>query len=735
MKTPSLRLLATGTLLFAPCIAFAAPGDLDSTFHPNATGSAVLATAVQPDGKILLGGNFSAVDGQARGNLARLSADGNVEGPATFNIGAGANADVFALAVQPDGKIVLGGAFTNVNGQTKNRIARLNGNGSVDSSFSAGLSCNAEVQGTVVQSNGSILLVGAFTTVNDASHNRIARVTSSGVLEIPASFDTGTGANGIIFAVAVQPDGRIVIGGEFTSLNGQPRNSVARLGANGSVESTATFSPGTGANGVVYGLAVQADGKIVIAGDFMSVNGQPRGRIARLGADGSVEDTATFNTGTGADGLVFCVALQADGKILLGGDFSSIDGQPRNGVARLNADGSLESVATFNIGAGTNGPVAGVTLQADGKVLIGGAFTSVDGVPRNLFARLANDAAVQSLAATSTARVQWLRGGGAPEVEGVTFESSSNGGSSWTALGAGTRIAGGWERTGLALSGTGLLRARARTPGGIFGGSRGLVEQVAAFDLVTQPPALNSPAAGAATGPPLSISFTLPETALPGTVRLTFHDGATARVLTLATSQESAGAHAFAFNFLDPTGSPQIASGPALPEGIYTVTLSYRDALGNPPANSGSATNVSLATTPMRAWKLANLGNLEASDLGDTDHDSLAHLAEYALVLLPTAFSQLPIVTSFTYPDGKRLRMFFKRDPARSDVTIEVQSASAPDGPWTTIATSTLGGVTTGPGYVGGDSASAGVKTVEIRDTVNISVASQRWLRVRVTHP
>ena len=714
--------------------AVAVPGNVDLSFNPNVSGFTVFATAVQPDGKILLGGTFSVVGGNARGNVARLGANGLVESSVTFNTVTGANADVFALAVQPDGKIVIGGDFTSVNGLTRNHITRLNANGSVDAGFNTGLDCNGAVYGIALQSNGWIVLAGAFTNVNALLNNHVARVSTTGVLEVPATFDTGTGANGIVDAVAVQPDGKILLAGEFTSFNGQPRNYVARLEANGSVESTAAFNPGTGANGFVYCLAVQADGKIVIGGDFTSVSEQPRGRIARLNADGSLESAATFNTGAGADGLIYCVALQADGKILLGGEFININGQPRNGVARLNVDGSLESTATFNAGSGANGPVYGVTVQADGKVLLGGAFTSVDGQPRNLFARLANDAAAQSLTAPTSARVQWLRGGAAPEVESGTFESSVDGGANWIPLGTGTRIAGGWERTGLSLSGIGQIRARGRAVGGVFGGSGGIVEQTATFDFLTQTPTLAAPVTGSAVVTLANVSFILPEAALTGSVKLTFHDGVTPSVLMLAASQESIGAHTFSFDFTNPAATPQIASGPALSEGTYTVTLSYQDALGNAPANSAAATNVHLGTTPLRAWKLANFGDINAPDLGDTDFDGLVHLAEYALVRSPIAFNAPPAVTRFTYPEGQRLRMFFTRDPTRNDVTIEVQSAASVAGPWTMIATSTLGGVTSGPGYVAGDSATAGVKTVEVRDTVNISAATQRWLRVKVSH-
>ena len=138
---------------------------------------------------------------------------------------------------------------------------------------------------------------------------------------------------------------------------------------------------------------------------------------------------------------------------------------------------------------------------------------------------------------------------------------------------------------------------------------------------------------------------------------------------------------------------------------------------------------------PFQQWKFTELGDAYAPDLGDTDFDGLTILSEYALHLSPTTPEAPPAVTRFVYVEGERLRMFFTRDPARNDVTIEVQAADSPAGLWTTVAASALGGVTTGLGYVGGDDASPGLKTVEVRDTVDISpTTASRYLRVKVTH-
>jgi uncharacterized repeat protein (TIGR03803 family) len=139
--------------------------------------------------------------------------------------------------------------------------------------------------------------------------------------------------------------------------------------------------------------------------------------------------------------------------------------------------------------------------------------------------------------------------------------------------------------------------------------------------------------------------------------------------------------------------------------------------------------------TPFAQWKLAHLGDAAASDVADPDDDGFATLAEYGTNTLPGKPdpAALPPPVAFDYAEGRRLRLLLTRDPARNDVTLEVQAASRIAGPWSTIATSTLGAPFSGPGYVGGDDPGPGMKTVEIRDTVNLSGSPTRFLRLRVT--
>jgi uncharacterized delta-60 repeat protein len=187
----------------------------------------------------------------------------------------------------------------------------------------------------------------------------------------------------------VQPDGRVLIGGTIPSAYGA--GNVARLNADGSRDTT--FLNGlAGANDPVYSLAVQPDGRVLIGGRFFAVNGVNRSHIARLNADGSL-DTSFLNGLAGTDYDVTSLALQPDGRVLIGGEFTTVNGVTRNGVARLNADGSLDT--TFLNGlAGANSTVSCLAVRPDGRVLIGGYFTTVNGAPRDVVARLHGSASV-----------------------------------------------------------------------------------------------------------------------------------------------------------------------------------------------------------------------------------------------------------------------------------------------------------------------------------------------------
>jgi uncharacterized delta-60 repeat protein len=269
------------------------------------------------------------------------------------------------------------------------------------------------------------------------------------------------------------------VAGDFTALGGQARSHVARLYPDGTLDPD--FHPA--ANDIVNCVAVQPDGKILLGGLFTSLASQSRTNLGRLNADGSLD--AGFNPG--AAGLysssVYSLALQSDGKILVGGYFATLAGQTCNHLGRLNANGSLDT--TFNAGAGLT--VLAVAVQADGKILAGGAFGSLGGELRNGLGRLSNtQPATESLSCTSST-MTWLRGGTGPEAWRTTFDACTNG-TDWISLGDATRITGGWQQTGLSLPEGTTIRARAFCSGGRFNSSSWYVETGLGPAAVSQQP-------------------------------------------------------------------------------------------------------------------------------------------------------------------------------------------------------------------------------------------------------
>ena len=371
-------------------------GTLDTVFNPNANGI-VRSIALQADGKILVGGSFNganSIGGQTRNRIARLDATtGQAD---SFNPNAAGEVDV--IAVQGDGKIVVGGDFNGANsigGQTRNRIARLDATTGLADSFDP--NANGNVRSIAVQGDGKILVGGDFNGANSIGgqvRNYIARLDpTTGLTD---SFDPN--ANNFVQSIAVQADGKILVGGGFNSANsigGQTRNFIARLDATtGQADS---FNPN--AVGEVDVIAVQGDGKILAGGTFngaSSIGGQTRNRIARL--DAMTGQADSFDPNANMFG-VYTIAVEADGKILAGGDFTSLspDGGgavTRNHIARLETDGRLDR--TLNLSA-VGGQVNATAVQPDGKILIGGSFTTVLGVTRNNIARLNTDGTLDSV--------------------------------------------------------------------------------------------------------------------------------------------------------------------------------------------------------------------------------------------------------------------------------------------------------------------------------------------------
>lgn len=418
-----------------------------------ATGLMVAALATGCGGNDLLAGSLDTHFGKA--------SDGTPDGIVSLSLGSG-NDSAKAMAVQADGKVIVAGTSTSTGGSSNIVIERFNSDGTLDATFGADGNSDGTPDGVVnldlgtssddakavaIQADGKIVVAGNSTPTGGSSNVVLARLDKNGKLDatfgadgnadgtpdgvVQVSFGNGDDA---VDAIAIQQDGKIVVAGDTTSNtgNGSQNMVVARVNANGSLD--ATFGAGTAdgtPDGVVSlslgagndeakAVAIQANGKIVIAGNTIGSDNSSNIAVARLNGDGSLD--ATFGVGNAdgtPDGVVAvslsngddkakAVALQADGKILVGGVTLAADNSSNVAVARLNSDGTADA----SFGAGTadgtpDGSVAvsfgagddklkGLLLQADGKILIAGSNTAADGSTNAVVARFNSNGALDS---------------------------------------------------------------------------------------------------------------------------------------------------------------------------------------------------------------------------------------------------------------------------------------------------------------------------------------------------
>ena len=357
---------------------FAQPGTIDPTFKTGTgTDNTVKGLALQPDGKIIVAGNFTTYIGTTCNRIARLNANGSLD--ADFNPGKGSEIAVGVITLQPDGKILIGGGFTDINGSASNHIARLNADGSLDQTFNQCKGANNTVYAIALQPDKKIIAGGSFTSFNGSVSNHIIRLNADGSTD--NTFLTGTGTDNYVEDIALQPDGKIIVSGAFVNYNGIFSKHITRLNTDGSRDTT--FIIGKGADGPVSEIVLQPDGKIIISGWFSTYNSTECSAIARINTDGSPDKS--FNTGAGSNLQIIALALQPDGKIIIGGGFNRFNYTDCKHIGRLNADGSLD--ATFT-GTGTDGFVNTLALQPDGKIIIGGNFTTYNDTAHNRIARI-----------------------------------------------------------------------------------------------------------------------------------------------------------------------------------------------------------------------------------------------------------------------------------------------------------------------------------------------------------
>ncbi|GGF21045.1 T9SS type A sorting domain-containing protein [Flavobacterium limi] len=364
-------------------------GKLDSTFNTYDDGhngdgfnNAVRTLSMQADGNLIVGGDFLSFNGKPLSYLTRLKTDGTLDGD--FDIGLGFNGKIYSSYIQSDGKIIIGGNFTSYNGVDTGRLIRINSDGSHDITFNTSLAAGTGIVNQIAQqSDGKVIIVGSFTKYNSNTVNRIARILPDGNLD--SSFLTGSGAPSNINCVQIQPDGKIVVAGSFIKFNGVDVNRIIRLNPDGSLDTA--FNIGTAFNEEIHAMVLQADGKIILGGEFTDYNGIAANKIIRLNSDGTRD--SGFSSGTGlSNGTVYVIKLDAFGNILAGGSFTDqYNGADVNRLILLNGDGTIKT--DFDMGGGPgSASVYSLENSADGGWYIGGSFSVFDSLNQGKLAKI-----------------------------------------------------------------------------------------------------------------------------------------------------------------------------------------------------------------------------------------------------------------------------------------------------------------------------------------------------------
>jgi uncharacterized delta-60 repeat protein len=268
-------------------------------------------------------------------------------------------------ALQSNKRLLIGGLFNQVQGTARKNLARLDSNGALDPSFTVGLGPNNEVT-DISEANGRIGISGYFSQYNGTAVPTFAVLNSSGSLDPAFSYPT----NGVVSrCILVRPNQQVYLGGSFTFFGSTAVGRLVRLLPNGQMDPT--FQVGAGFNGPVDVLYEQPDGKLLVGGSFTSYQGVSVGRIARLLPNGSLDPT--WVVGVGASSTVRALSMDSQGRILVGGQFLYFNGSYVLYVTRLMPNGTLDN--TFSTGMGLNGTVEALAHQSDGKMLVGGNFT------------------------------------------------------------------------------------------------------------------------------------------------------------------------------------------------------------------------------------------------------------------------------------------------------------------------------------------------------------------------
>jgi uncharacterized delta-60 repeat protein len=389
----NLLVMLIAGFIFSASFVRAQDYKVDESLKPNLTASTgtfklIRTAAVQADQKVLIGGNFTAIDGVGNSLIARFNADGSRD--ASFNsvLETQASDEVRVIRPQPDGKILVSGLF-RIGGGLRNFV-RLNSDGSLDTSFNFPLA--GVPRAMEFLPDGKIVACGSFMDTFNGARSMLIRLGQDG--DVDPAFQVNFGNTGdVCNDVKLLPGGGMYAAGNFISVNGSGKYGIVKLNADGTTD-TSFNHPQPGVlffqSRVFYKLAVQPDGKVIAnyRVDSLDIQEEPVVTVGmrRINPDGSI-DLEFPNCGKNAmsTSSVAGILIQNDGRIITNG-CSQTPTSASYQFARVYSNGSLDTglhrvVVSSNI-------VTDIYKETEKSYLITGTFTTVDGLPRQGIARL-----------------------------------------------------------------------------------------------------------------------------------------------------------------------------------------------------------------------------------------------------------------------------------------------------------------------------------------------------------
>lgn len=385
-------------------------GSVDTAFAVGAGANApILSIGMLAGGSVYLTGAFTTLGGQPRLGLAVIATTGALQTTfADFNPGVSAAATIAVhdLAAQSDGKIVIGGDFNWFGGGYAPKLARLNREGSLDTTFSAGLGPDGTVYDVALTSDGLVYAAGDIGGVATRPLGGLGRFTQSGAVDTTFTpiVTRADNSPAPIYAVLPLSGGKVLAGGHVRKISGSDRTPLGRLNADGGLD--AAFDPQIGITSgtslQTYALA-EDQGKYYVGG-YVTYDGLARGFFTRLTDAGSLDATFTPTTPSAnviiPNGTVREIVVQRDHKPVFCGDFSEIiDGSwnrpQRRGLARFTTVGGLDPFDSTT-GALSLTYVDSLSLEPDGRILFAGGFTKYNDVNRPRLARTTSSGALDT---------------------------------------------------------------------------------------------------------------------------------------------------------------------------------------------------------------------------------------------------------------------------------------------------------------------------------------------------